>query len=56
VIISNRNHGSDLPPSWRTLYQLTKVEDKKLIAAIKDGRARHPVISNANHGSDLQKV
>jgi len=23
-IIANRNHGSGLPPSWRTLYALTK--------------------------------
>jgi hypothetical protein len=27
-IISNRNHGSVLPPSWRTLYELTKLSNR----------------------------
>jgi hypothetical protein len=39
-IISNATHGSHLPPSWRTLYELTKVDDTVLKAAIKDGRVR----------------
>jgi len=26
-----------LPPSWRTLYQLTRVPEKKLVAKIADG-------------------
>jgi hypothetical protein len=25
--ISNTNHGSLLPPSWRTLYEFTKLDD-----------------------------
>jgi hypothetical protein len=36
-IISNRNHGNDLPPSWRTLYELSRVPEKKLLAKIADG-------------------
>jgi hypothetical protein len=36
-ILSNANHGSLLPPSWRTLYALTKVPDDKLIEHIRDG-------------------
>jgi hypothetical protein len=36
-LISNRTHECDLPASWRTLYELTKVEPKVLQAAIKDG-------------------
>jgi len=37
-VISNTKHVSHLPPSWGTLYQLTRVEPKLLQAAIKDGR------------------
>jgi hypothetical protein len=37
-VISNAKHVSLLPPSWGTLYQLTRVETKALEAAIKDGR------------------
>lgn len=37
-IISNRAHVHALPPSWGTLYELTKVEPKLLKAAIKDHR------------------
>jgi hypothetical protein len=29
-VISNANHGSHLPPSWRTLYELTKIPHKML--------------------------
>jgi hypothetical protein len=36
-VLSNRNHGSDLPASWRTLYELTKLDDEALIAGIKAG-------------------
>ncbi len=35
--LSNVAHGQHLPPSWRTLYELTKVEPKRLTAAFKDG-------------------
>jgi hypothetical protein len=37
-VISNAEHVRHLPPSWGTLYQLTKVEPAVLKAAIKDGR------------------
>jgi len=36
-VVSNPNHGSDLPVSWRTLYELTKLDDETLIAGIKAG-------------------
>jgi hypothetical protein len=36
-VLSNRNHGSDLPASWRTLYELTKLDDETLLAGIKAG-------------------
>src|SRR5260221_9439189 len=29
-VLSNANHGSLLPPSWRTLYELTKLPDDVL--------------------------
>ena len=35
--ISNGNHGSHFPPSWRTLYELTRVPDPKLLEAIDSG-------------------
>jgi uncharacterized small protein (DUF1192 family) len=38
VILSNRNHGCDLPNSWRTLYDLTKLPDELLLECLKDGR------------------
>jgi hypothetical protein len=40
-ILANRTHGSVLPPSWRTLYELTKVPDSELQRALEDGRV-HP--------------
>jgi len=35
-ILSDPTHGSDLPPSWRTLYELTKLDDQVLLAKIED--------------------
>lgn len=35
--LSNATHGSYLPPSWRTLYELTQVPDADLKNAFKDG-------------------
>jgi hypothetical protein len=26
-LLTNRTHASDLPPSWMTLYELTKLPD-----------------------------
>ena len=36
-VISNPAHAHDLPPSWMTLYELTKVPDKALDNAFRDG-------------------
>jgi DUF3102 family protein len=36
-VISNATHASYLPASWMTLYNLSKVEPKRLNAAFKDG-------------------
>lgn len=36
-VLSNPTHGSLLPPSWRTLYELTRFEEPKLITWIHDG-------------------
>lgn len=36
-VISNANHGSFLPPSWRTLYELSRLPDAALEKAITDG-------------------
>lgn len=36
-ILSNSTHVSNLPPSWGSLYELTKVEPAKLKNALKDG-------------------
>jgi len=36
-IISNRCHVNALPPSYRTLYELTKLDHDVLAAALKDG-------------------
>lgn len=35
--ISNAAHAQYLPPSWYSLYELTKVEPQRLTAAFKDG-------------------
>jgi hypothetical protein len=37
AVISNRAHGHALPPSWRTLYELTKLDHTELAARIEDG-------------------
>lgn len=36
-VISDPTHVSDLPQSWGTLYELTKLDDETLIAGIKAG-------------------
>lgn len=40
-ILSKAAHGPCLPPSWRTLYELTKVPEPMLRKALSDGRV-HP--------------
>jgi hypothetical protein len=37
IIADPANHGS-LPPCWRTLYELTKLSNAVLLAALADGR------------------
>ncbi|SFJ53221.1 hypothetical protein [Bradyrhizobium sp. Gha] len=36
-VLSNPKHVSLLPPSWGTLYELTKLPDNKLLTGIRDG-------------------
>ena len=36
-ILSNRNLGNDLPPSWRTLYELTFLPDSAITEFIAVG-------------------
>jgi hypothetical protein len=36
-VISNATHGSLLPPSWMTLYELTKLPAEALEAGIAEG-------------------
>ncbi len=38
--LSDRNHGSDLPASWRTLYELSKLDDDSFAAALEGGKIR----------------
>lgn len=38
--LSNRAHGHVLPRSWRTLYELTKLDAPTLTAALAEGRIR----------------
>lgn len=30
AVLSNRHHGADLPPSWRTLYELSRLPEERL--------------------------
>lgn len=36
-VIANPYHGKDLPPSWRTLYELSRLDAPLLVAAIEAG-------------------
>lgn len=38
--LTNTTHGSHLPPSWRTLYELTRLDDDQFQAKIADGTIR----------------
>jgi hypothetical protein len=40
-ILSDANHGSLLPRSWRTLYELSRLPEPVLVKAIADGKI-HP--------------
>ena len=35
-VLSDRNRGSVLPPSWRTLYELSRLDEPVLLAKIED--------------------
>ena len=37
-ILSKANHGSLLPPSWGTLYELSKLPEPVLTDALKSGQ------------------
>ena len=37
TVISNPKHASNLPQSWGTLYELTKLDDEQIVAGIKAG-------------------
>lgn len=39
-VLSNSAHGRNLPQSWRTLYELTKLDDKQIVAGIKAGEIK----------------
>jgi len=36
-VLSNRKHASVLPPSWDTLYRLSRLSEDRLLAAIESG-------------------
>jgi phage N-6-adenine-methyltransferase len=36
-LLADRNHGSALPPSWRTLYELSRLPRPVLVKALADG-------------------
>jgi len=38
--LTNRNHGSALPTTWRTLYELTRLDDVTFQARLADGTIR----------------
>lgn len=44
-----RNHGSEMPPSWRTLYELTRLSDDQWEARIEDG-SMNPYMERADVG------
>ena len=35
--IADRSRGSNLPPSWRTLYELTRLDHDQFVGAAADG-------------------
>ena len=41
-VIANANHGSLLPPSWRTLYELTRWSPEELALGLKDSAFINP--------------
>jgi hypothetical protein len=37
-VLSKASHGTHLPPAWTTLYELSRVPEKRLAAAIESGK------------------
>src|SRR3954463_4765892 len=37
-VLTNPNHSSDLPPHWRTLYELTRIPEPQLQEMMAEGR------------------
>ena len=52
--ITNRNHGSVLPPSWRTLYELTRLPDDRFHEMIEDGTI-HPEMQRKDASAKNRK-
>jgi hypothetical protein len=50
VVLSNPTHVSDLPASWGTLYELTKLDDEQIIAGMKAGEI-NPEMTRAQASS-----
>jgi hypothetical protein len=44
-VLSNTAHGRLLPPSWRTLYELTKLDNDALLAHVCPG-----IFERIHHG------
>jgi hypothetical protein len=62
-VLSDRNHGSVLPPSWRTLYELSRLDGQVLLARIEDhsvnpGMERKDVtlIAGGGHKTKLRRI
>ena len=54
-ILSNTNHGSLLPPSWRAIYELTKAPDPTLMLWLTDGTI-HPEMQRKDVMSLLRSL
>ncbi len=54
-VIANTDHGRYLPQSWRTLYELTKLDDEQIVAGIKAGEITADMTRSDAHSlrSDL---
>jgi len=45
-VLADPTHGSHLPPSWRTLSELARLDDEELVGAINEGLV-HPEMTRA---------
>ena len=45
-VLANLTHGRNLPPSWRTLYELSRIPEKTLLEMMQDGRV-HPELTRS---------